>query len=35
LFVAGSGLRSIGIPDCIENGRAAGGLAAQFVQGPA
>jgi oxygen-dependent protoporphyrinogen oxidase len=28
LFVAGSGFRSVGIPDCIADGRAAGALAA-------
>ncbi len=31
LFVAGSGFRSIGVPDCIADGRAAGALAARYV----
>ena len=31
LFVAGSGFRSIGVPDCIADGRAAGALAAGYV----
>jgi oxygen-dependent protoporphyrinogen oxidase len=30
LFVAGSGFRSIGIPDCIADGRAAAVAAANF-----
>jgi protoporphyrinogen oxidase len=30
LFVAGSGFRSIGIPDCVADGRAAGAAAAGF-----
>jgi oxygen-dependent protoporphyrinogen oxidase len=32
LFVAGSGFRSIGIPDCIADGRAAGALAARYIE---
>jgi protoporphyrinogen/coproporphyrinogen III oxidase len=32
LFVAGSGFRSIGIPDCIADGRAAGALAARHLE---
>jgi oxygen-dependent protoporphyrinogen oxidase len=32
LFVAGSGFRSVGIPDCVADGRAAGGAAAQHVR---
>ena len=32
LFVAGSGFRSIGVPDCIADGRAAGALAARYVE---
>ena len=32
LFVAGSGFRSIGVPDCIVDGRAAGALAAAIVK---
>jgi oxygen-dependent protoporphyrinogen oxidase len=31
LFVAGSGFRSVGIPDCVADGRAAAGVAASFV----
>ena len=31
LFVAGSGFRAIGVPDCVADGRAAGVLAASFV----
>lgn len=31
LFVTGSGFRAIGIPDCIADGRAAAGRAADFV----
>ena len=30
LFVAGSGFRAIGVPDCIADGRAAGALAARY-----
>jgi oxygen-dependent protoporphyrinogen oxidase len=32
LFVAGSGFRSIGVPDCIADGRAAGALAARHLE---
>jgi oxygen-dependent protoporphyrinogen oxidase len=32
LFVAGSGFESIGIPDCVTNGRRAGGAAADYVR---
>jgi oxygen-dependent protoporphyrinogen oxidase len=32
LFVAGSGFRSIGIPDCVADGRAAGAAAATMLQ---
>ena len=33
LFVAGSGFRSIGVPDCIADGRAAGALAgASYIE---
>ena len=32
LFVAGSGFESIGIPDCVANGRRAGGAAADYVR---
>jgi oxygen-dependent protoporphyrinogen oxidase len=32
LLVAGSGFRAIGIPDCVVDGRAAGALAAEFMQ---
>ena len=32
LFVAGSGFESIGIPDCIANGRRAGAAAADYVR---
>ena len=32
LFVAGSGFRSVGIPDCVADGRAAAGSAAQHVR---
>lgn len=32
LFVAGSGFRAIGIPDCVADGRAAGAAAARLVQ---
>jgi oxygen-dependent protoporphyrinogen oxidase len=32
LFVAGSGFRSIGVPDCIADGRAAGEAAARYVK---
>jgi len=35
LFVAGSGFRAIGIPDCVADGRAAATAAAQYVSGPA
>ena len=31
LLVAGSGFRSLGIPDCIADGRAAGAAAAEFA----
>ncbi len=31
LFIAGSGLRAVGIPDCIQDGRAQGASAAAFV----
>jgi oxygen-dependent protoporphyrinogen oxidase len=31
LFVAGSGFESIGIPDCIANGRRVAALAADYV----
>jgi protoporphyrinogen/coproporphyrinogen III oxidase len=31
LFVAGSGFRSIGVPDCIADGRAAGAAAARYA----
>lgn len=34
LFVTGSGFRAIGIPDCIEDGRAVGARAASFLQAP-
>ena len=34
LLVAGSGFRAIGIPDCVADGRAAGALAAEFMQRP-
>jgi oxygen-dependent protoporphyrinogen oxidase len=34
LFVAGSGFRAIGIPDCIADGRAAAVAAARLVQEP-
>ena len=32
LFVAGSGFESIGIPDCVANGRRIGGAAADYVR---
>ena len=32
LFVAGSGFESIGIPDCVANGRRIGGVAADYVR---
>lgn len=32
LFVSGSGFDSIGIPDCVANGRAAGAAAADYVR---
>lgn len=32
LFVAGSGFESIGIPDCVANGRRAGAAAADYVR---
>jgi oxygen-dependent protoporphyrinogen oxidase len=32
LFVAGSGFRSVGIPDCIADGRAAAAAAAKYMQ---
>jgi oxygen-dependent protoporphyrinogen oxidase len=32
LFVAGSGFRSIGIPDCIADGRAAAAAAAEYLK---
>ena len=32
LFVAGSGFESIGIPDCVANGRRTGGAAADYVR---
>ena len=32
LFVAGSGFESIGIPDCVTNGRRTGGAAADYVR---
>jgi oxygen-dependent protoporphyrinogen oxidase len=32
LFAAGSGFESIGIPDCVANGRRAGGAAADYVR---
>ena len=32
VFVAGSGFRSVGIPDCVSDGRAAAGAAAQHVR---
>jgi oxygen-dependent protoporphyrinogen oxidase len=32
LFVAGSGFESIGIPDCVSNGRRTGGAAADYVR---
>ena len=32
LFVAGSGFRAIGIPDCVADGRSAAGLAGDFIQ---
>jgi oxygen-dependent protoporphyrinogen oxidase len=32
LFVAGSGFRSIGIPDCVADGRAAGAAAARYAK---
>lgn len=32
LFVAGSGFKAIGIPDCIADGRAAAALAAEYVR---
>jgi oxygen-dependent protoporphyrinogen oxidase len=32
LLVAGSGFRSVGIPDCIADGRAAGAAAAHYVK---
>ncbi|HEX2456740.1 MAG TPA: protoporphyrinogen oxidase [Vicinamibacterales bacterium] len=35
LFVAGSGFRSVGIPDCVSDGRAAAGAAAQHVRAAA
>jgi oxygen-dependent protoporphyrinogen oxidase len=31
LFIAGSGFRSIGVPDCVADGRAVGRRAAEFV----
>ena len=34
LFLAGSGFRAIGIPDCIADGRAAGADAAAFLTSP-
>jgi oxygen-dependent protoporphyrinogen oxidase len=33
LFIAGSGLRAIGIPDCVQDGRAQAARAAEFVAG--
>jgi oxygen-dependent protoporphyrinogen oxidase len=33
LFLAGSGFRAIGIPDCIADGRDTGARAAEFVRG--
>jgi oxygen-dependent protoporphyrinogen oxidase len=32
LFVAGSGFRAIGLPDCIADGRAAGETAARYAK---
>ena len=32
LFVAGSGFESIGIPDCVANGRRAAAAAADYVR---
>ena len=32
LFVAGSGFQSIGVPDCVADGRAAGGRAASLIE---
>jgi oxygen-dependent protoporphyrinogen oxidase len=32
LFVAGSGFRSVGIPDCVADGRLAAAAAAEFVK---
>jgi oxygen-dependent protoporphyrinogen oxidase len=32
LFVAGSGFRAVGIPDCVADGRAAAATAAEFVK---
>jgi oxygen-dependent protoporphyrinogen oxidase len=32
VFVAGSGFRSIGIPDCVADGRAAAAAAAEFAR---
>jgi protoporphyrinogen/coproporphyrinogen III oxidase len=32
LFVAGSGFHSIGVPDCVADGRAAGGSAASLIE---
>ena len=32
LFVAGSGFRSVGIPDCVADGRAAAGAAVQYAR---
>jgi oxygen-dependent protoporphyrinogen oxidase len=33
LFVAGSGFRAIGIPDCVQDGRTQAARAAEFVRG--
>jgi protoporphyrinogen/coproporphyrinogen III oxidase len=32
LFVAGSGFRAVGIPDCVTDGRSAASAAAEFVR---
>jgi oxygen-dependent protoporphyrinogen oxidase len=32
LFVAGSGFHSIGVPDCVADGRAAGARAASLIR---
>jgi protoporphyrinogen oxidase len=32
LFVAGSGFRAVGIPDCVTDGRSAAAAAAEFVK---